>query len=101
MSVRTPGSRSRLASVSNTSLNNFALAGQQVCHVLRQVILCLQLLEHVARRLAQEGGVFGFGDGNAQLGKQREKSVVMNRLGVDDDAVHVENYRTNHAGRGK
>jgi hypothetical protein len=57
------------------------------------------MLEYVARRLAQESGVFGFRDRETQLGKFSEKSVMMDGLSVDNDAVHVEDDRANHAGK--
>ena len=78
-------------------VEKLALALHQGLHFGREVVALFQQLKNVARRLAQERGVFGSRNGNAQLGELREESVVVQRLGVDKNAVHVEDYGVNHA----
>ena len=82
-------------------IEQLALAHHHGFHVLRKAISLLEQLENVARRLAQKRGVLGGRNGNAQLGKLRKERIVVQGLGVDYDAVHVENNRTNHAGGSK
>nr|GFC60022.1 hypothetical protein [Tanacetum cinerariifolium] len=45
----------------------------------------------------EEGGVLLIRNGQAQLAKLRKKGVVVDGLGVNNDAIHVEDYGTNHA----
>jgi hypothetical protein len=94
--ARAPGSKSS-SLIRRKKRRTARACGLSISPLPRQPKFLLELLVHVARGKAQKSGVFFAGQRNSQLGEVAKKGVVVQRLGVNEYAVHVEDDGANHA----